>query len=50
MHACARLHQMLWSKDVLERFRPQLLQKRDNGIYWISLYPVDDVVGFPDTY
>ena len=48
---------MLWSKDVLdgivlsavfnpERFRPQLLQKRDDVIYWISLYSVDDVVNF----
>ena len=57
----AQEHQMLWSKDVLdgivlsavcnpERFRPQLLQKRDNVIYWISLYSVDDVVGFPNTY
>ena len=43
----AKEHQMLWSKDVLdgivlsaacnpERFRPQLLQKRDDVIYWIS--------------
>ena len=57
----AQEHQTLWSKDVLdgivlsavcnpERFRPQLLQKRDNVIYWISLYSVDDVVGFPNTY
>ena len=57
----AQEHQMLWSKDVLdgivlsavcnpERFRPQLLQKRDNVIYWISLYLVDDIVGFPNTY
>ena len=54
---CAQEHQMLWSKDVLdgivlsavfnpERFRPQLLQKRDDVIYWISLYSVDDVVNF----
>ena len=52
---------MLRLKDVLdgivlsavcnpERFRPQLLQKRDNVIYWISFYSVDDVVGFPNTY
>ena len=45
----AKEHQMLWSKDVLdgivllaasnpERFRPQLLQKRDDVIYGISLY------------
>ena len=57
----AQEHQTLWSKDVLdgivlsavcnpERFRPQLLQKRDNVIYWISFYSVDDVVGFPNTY
>ena len=57
----AQEHQTLWSKDVLdgivlsavcnlERFRPQLLQKRDNVIYWISFYSVDDVVGFPYTY
>ena len=57
----AQEHQILWSKDVLdgivlsavcnlERFRPQLLQKRDNVIYWISFYSVDDVVGFPNTY
>ena len=57
----AQEHKILWSKDVLdgivlsavcnpERFRPQLLQKRDNVIYWISLYLVDDVVGFPNTY
>ena len=60
MHACARTP-MLWSKDVLdgivlwalcnlERFRPQLLQKRDNVIYWINLHLVDDIVGFPHTY
>ena len=53
----AQEHQMLWSKDVVdgivlstvcnpERIRSQLLQKRDNVIYWISLYPVDDVVNF----
>ena len=53
----AQEHQTLWSKDVLdgivlsavcnpERFRPQLLQKRDNVIYWISFYSVDDIVGF----
>ena len=59
MHA--QEQQMLWSKDVLdgivlsavcnpERFGPQLLQKRDNVIYWISFYSVDDVVGFPNTY
>ena len=57
----AQEHQMLWSKDVLggivlsalcnlERFRPQLLQKRDNVTYWISLYLMDDIVGFPNTY
>ena len=57
----AQEHQTLWSKDVLdgivlsavcnpERFRPQLLQKRDNVIYWISLYSVHDIVGFPNTY
>ena len=57
----AQEHEMLRSKDVLdgivlsavcnpERFRPQLLQKRDNVIYWISFYSVDDVVGFPNTY
>ena len=57
----AKEHQTLWSKDVLdgvvlaavcnpERFRPQLLQKRDNVIYWISFYSVDDVVGFPNNY
>ena len=57
----AQEHQMLRSKDVLdrialsalcnlERFRPQLLQKRDNVIYWISLYLVDDIFGFPNTY
>ena len=57
----AQEHQTLWSKDVLdgivlsavcnpERFRPQLLQKRDNVIYWISFYSVDDIVGFPNTY
>ena len=57
----AQEHQILWSKDVLdgivlsavcnlERFRPQLLQKRDNVIYWISFYSVDDIVGFPNTY
>ena len=57
----AQEHQTLWSKDVLdgivlsavcnpERFRPQLLQKRDNVIYWISLYSVDDIFGFPNTY
>ena len=57
----AKEHQTLWSKDVLdgivlsavcnpERFRPQLLQKRDNVIYWISFYSVDDIVGFPNTY
>ena len=45
----AKERQMLWSKDVLdgivllaasnpERFRPQLLQKRDDVIYGISLY------------
>ena len=53
----AEEHQMLWSKDVLdgivlsavcnpERFRPQLFQKRDDVIYWISLYLGDDVVNF----
>ena len=52
---------MLRSKDVLdgivlsavcnlERFMSQLLQKRDDVIYWISLYSLDDVVGFPNTY
>ena len=57
----AQEHQTLWSKDVLdgivlsavcnpERFGPQLLQKRDNVIYWISFYSVDDTVGFPNTY
>ena len=57
----AQEHQTLWSKDVLdgivlsavcnpERFGPQLLQKRDNVIYWTSFYSVDDVVGFPNTY
>ena len=57
----AQEHQMLWSKDVLggivlsalcnlERFRPQLLQKRDNVTFWISLYLMDDIVGFPNTY
>ena len=57
----AQEHETLWSKDVLdgivlsavcnpERFRPQLLQKRDNVIYWISLYLVDDIFGFPNTY
>ena len=57
----AQEQQMLWSKDVLdgivlsascnlERFRPQLLQKRDNIINRISLYLVNDIVGFPTTY
>ena len=57
----AQEHETLWSKDVLdgivlsavcnpERFRPQLLQKRDNVIYLISLYLVDDIFGFPNTY
>ena len=57
----AQEHQILWSKDLLdgivlsavcnlERFRSQLLQKRDNVIYWISLYSVDDIFGFPNTY
>ena len=26
------------------------IQKVDNTNYWISLYPVDNEIGFPNTY
>ena len=26
------------------------IQKVDNTIYWINLYPVDNEIGFPTTY
>ena len=27
-----------------------VVQKVDNAIYWINLYPVDSAIGFPNTY
>ena len=27
-----------------------VVQKVDNANHWINLYPVDKVIGFPDTY
>ena len=27
-----------------------IVQKVENAIHWINPYPVDNVMGFPDTY
>ena len=26
------------------------VEKADNFVHWINLYPVDNAIGFPDTY
>ena len=33
-------------KDVLVSF----VQRVDNSIHWINVYPLNDVIGFLDTY
>ena len=41
-----------WLQTKGETFTPlaPVVQKVDNANHWINLYPVDKVIGFPDTY
>ena len=50
---CYRLQYCLHEPDLskaLTRLQAPVDQKVDSTIHWINLYPVENAVGFPNTY
>ena len=35
---------------MISKKQAPVVQKVDNAIQWINHYPVDDAIGFPNTY
>ena len=44
------LHLSKCPQPIGDTFQAPVVQKVDNAVQWINLYPVDSAVGFPNTY
>ena len=40
----------LCEKKIGDKVQAPVVQRVDSAIHWINLYPVDNPIGFPNTY